>query len=184
MRRSVHKAATVGLLSLAGAATVWLFWRSDRDAPEEAESAVRRRTALSRQSSIAALKPFNAVEFEANPDAYLREVEPGRCFQTARAKGPDDVRLKLASSAFVTISRGETAVLKVKGAPRAPVTFTSFNGGVFEESRLGSVTVRADAEGLAEARFSVGPGIAGDLRIQVGSPLAVGAQKFLVRVAE
>jgi hypothetical protein len=131
---------------------------------------------------MAALKPFDLFdlrEFEADPESYLGTVEPGRCFQTAQAKGPDDVRLKLTSSAFVTISRGETAVQKVKGAPRAPVTFTSFNGGVFEESKLGSVTVRADAEGLAEARFSVGAGIAGNLRIQVGSPLAVGTSWFV-----
>jgi hypothetical protein len=130
------------------------------------------------------VRPFDKKAFEADPDAYIKTVEPARCFDTAQPKSVDDVRLVMASPPVLDLPPGEKVVLKVKGAPSAPVTFTSFNGGKFDESKLGSVTVRADATGLAAATFSAGPGIGGDPRIQAGSPMAVGHQTFLLRVVE
>jgi hypothetical protein len=161
-----------------GGAT-WLLVRAKLG---EARSPTITEAALSRGSSLAPLRPFDLGEFQADPEAYLRKVEPARCFQTAQPTGTDDVRLGMVTGAQLSISPGETVALKVKGVAFAPVTFTSFNGGTFDESKLGSVTVRANADGLAEAHFSVGPGIGGDVRIQAGSPLAVGAQVFAVRV--
>lgn len=173
-------AAATALLSCLG---VFLYRRSVGKA-QYVKGPTAAAGGLARRAAVASLEPFDLSEFQRRPVAYVQTVEPGRCFQTAPPKGADDVRLTVASRPLIVLKPGERSILRVKGAPRAPVTFTSFNGGVFEESRLSSVTVLADGDGIAEARFTVGPGIGGDVRIQAGSPMAVGAQHFVVRVAE
>lgn len=169
-------------LSLAGVAAVFLSAKQ-RGGHPDSEVAERKTAVLARQFTLAPPRPFDRKEFEADPETYLKAVEPGRCFQTAQPTSPDDVRLTMASSPLTTLSPGGEVSLRVKGAANAPVTFTSFNGGIFKESKLGSATVQADGAGLAVAAFSAGPGIRGDIRIQAGSPLAVGFQTFLVRVS-
>lgn len=178
---------TIGLVALfvtaAGGLTAWLLMRAFGE-PGGRDPSTVESVARSRQSSIPALKPFDPAAFQTDPEPYLRTVEPGRAFQTKQPKGPDDVRLTAVGASYLALSPGEKVALRVKGAPFAPVTFTSFNGGMFEESKLGSVTARADQEGLAKAHFTAGPGIRGDIRIQAGSPLAVGVQVFMVRVVD
>ncbi len=181
-RRLRWVAFGLACLSLAGVAAFFLSDKG-RGGPADSEGAKRKSAVLARQFALAPPGSFDRKEFEADPATYLKTVEPGRCFQTAQPTGPDDVRLTMASSPLTKLPPGGEVSLSVKGAANAPVTFTSFNGGNFKESKLGSVTVQADGAGLAVATFSAGPGIRGDLRIQAGSPLAVGFQTFLVRVA-
>lgn len=165
-------------------------WRGSSEIPgalaakahESVREAIATKASPERLTALAEPAPFDRAAFEADPDKYLGTVEPGRCFQTKEAAGPEDVHLTMASKPRATIRPGEKAVLMVQGAPGAPVTFTSFDGGLFEENRLGSVTVRADARGYAFVHYTAGPGIVGDIQIQAGSPMAVGAQTFLVRV--
>jgi hypothetical protein len=124
--------------------------------------------------------PFDRTAFEADPDAYLDVVEPGRCFQTATADGPDAVAL--VGSPLVAATPGAMVPLLVRGAPGAPVTFTAFDGGVFAENGLGSVSVRADARGYAVVNFATPPDARGHLAVVAGSPLAVGNQRFFVEI--
>jgi len=151
-------------------------------ARESVREAALTKTAPERLTPLVEPPPFDRGAFEADPQRYLNTVEPGRCFQTKRAEGPDDVHLALVSNPRAEINMGEKTALSVKSAPSAPVTFTSFNGGVFDGSGLGSVSVRADARGYATVHYSAGPGTTGDIQIQAGSPMAVGSQLFLVRV--
>jgi hypothetical protein len=181
-RRLRWVAFGLACLSLAGVAA-FLLSAKGRGGHADSEVAKGKAAVLARQFALAPPGSFDRKAFEADPETYLKAVEPGRCFQTAQPTSPDDVRLTMASSSLTTLSPGGEVSLKVKGVPNAPVTFTSFNGGSFKESKLGSVTVQADGAGLAVTTFSAGPGIRGDLRIQAGSPLAVGFQVFLVRVA-
>lgn len=142
-----------------------------------------RRSVASAASPLSAPEPFNLKQFRAQPEQYLANVEPGRVFQTAEASGPNSVYLMAVSRLRASLRSSEQLVLAVKGAPRAPVTFTALDGGTFAENTQGSVTVSADAEGNAQATFVAGTA-RGDLNVLVGSPLAVGSQRFFIRVLD
>ena len=79
------------------------------------------------------------------------------------------------------IEQGQTVTLRAVAVPGAPVTFTSFDLGAFE-NQLTSITVRADAEGLARAQFTGTPGTVQDVRILAASPMTSGQLHYTVRV--
>jgi hypothetical protein len=151
--------------------------------PERAAKAVAEtlRTSPELLSTTAALPPFDLAEFEAHPKEYLAQVIPARAMQTAEPAA-DVPALRMQSQARAAIATGEVAPLWVKGEPGAPVTFTTFDGGTFKENGLTSVTVQANANGLAVAHYTAGPGIGGDINIVAGSPLSSGTQRFFIRV--
>ena len=135
-----------------------------------------------RPSVAMRVAPFDRDAFERDPTAYLSGTDPARCFQTAaataatpplRSKGPTRSKLSI----------GGSLALWVQGLPGAPVTFTTFDGGAFKENGSSSVTVRADGRGLAVANFVATPGSGGDVNIVAGSPMAVGVQRFVVRIS-
>jgi len=158
---------------------------TDPTAPERAQAAVTEalRRAPGSLSTTGAVAPFDAVAFARHPKEYLSQVQPARCFQTARP-GPDATPLEAQVPRLAPLERGAKASLWVRGVPSAPVTYTAFDGGSFQENGLSSVTVQADAKGLAVAHFVATPGLVGDLNIVAGSPLAVGVQRFRLRVVE
>jgi hypothetical protein len=151
--------------------------------PERAAQAVREtlRTSPELLSTTAALPPFDQADFEANPKEYLAQVVPARCMQTA-APGAEVPALQMQSQGRAAIATGDVAPLWVKAVDGAPVTFTTFDGGSFKENGLTSVTVQANANGLAVAHYTAGPGIGGDVNIVAGSPLSSGTQHFFIRV--
>jgi hypothetical protein len=157
--------------------------RIDPTARERAAQVVREtlKIAPTRLSTTAALPPFDKQAYDADPRAYLAEVEPARCFQTAPPSA-EGRPLEVQVSARSAMPTGGETPLWVKGVPGAPVTFTSFDGGAFKENGLPSVTVQADGRGLAVAHFTAGKGIGGDVSIVAGSPLSVGVQRFVIRV--
>src|SRR5262249_23940021 len=113
--------------------------------------------------------------------AYLARVEPARCFQTAKP-GAEVAPLEVASPLRTKVAWGDAAVLWVKTVPNSPVTFTAFQGGIFKENGVGSVSVRSDARGLAAAHSPACPGISGDVTAAAGSPLAPGTHRSLTPV--
>ena len=66
-------------------------------------------------------------------------------------------------------------------SPHAPVTFTSFDGGAFQ-NLLTSITVQADERGLASAQMTGTTGVLGDVHILAGSPVDSGQARFVVNV--
>ena len=128
-------------------------------------------------------EPFDKAKFEADPEKYLSVIEPGRCFVCSQP-GPNVPALKAASDLFVQTTLGATVKLKAQGAPLAPVTFTAMDLGAFEESKLSSVTVRADKDGVATATFVATPGAMNDVNILCGSPLASGQVRYKVVIDE
>jgi hypothetical protein len=138
------------------------------------------RTHPERLSPLIAPLPFDKESFENDPKAYLDVVEPGRCFRTAKATGPETPPLLAASSLAPRTEPGGKAWLMVRGVPNAPVTFTAFSGGHFAENTLNSISVRADARGYAGVNFVAPGGIRSRFAVLVGSPLAVGNQRFFV----
>lgn len=142
--------------------------------------AQRTRQHPERISSFIHPKPFDADAYRQDPQAYVNVVEPGRVWQPAQP-GPGVPRLIHLSRTLVEIEQGETVSLRVKAIPEAPVTFTSFDLGAFQ-NRLASITVQADAEGIAVARFTGTPGTYNAVNILVASPLTSGQLKFIVNV--
>ncbi|MDA3963817.1 MAG: hypothetical protein PF961_23760 [Planctomycetota bacterium] len=134
-----------------------------------------------RLSPMHAPAPFNAEAYLSNPQAYLDVVEPGRVFQAAQpGEAP---RLRPAVAERQRVVQGEQVALSVKGVPSGmPVTFTSFDLGVFAENRLTSVTVPADDRGLATVHLEGTPGTIADVGILAASPATSGHIRFIVEV--
>jgi hypothetical protein len=142
--------------------------------------AAQTHTHPERLSPMIAPTPFNRADWEANPQAYLDVVEPGRCYRTAESPGPDTPQLRAQSPRLSHSEPGGKTHLMVMSAPNSPVTFTAFGGGEFVENGLNSISVKADARGYAGVTFVVPENARGLLPVLVGSPLAVGNQTFLI----
>lgn len=133
-----------------------------------------------RLTALVTPRPFDRDAFEADPDAYLDVIEPGRVWQTARA-GQGVKPLDSIGPAFAMVRQGGRTELAVLGEPMAPVTFTSFDLGAFANG-LTSITVRSDGAGRARVTFTATKGTIADVHILAASPLAAGHVRFLVRV--
>lgn len=143
-------------------------------------AALKSRENPERFSSFVQPQPFDAAAYEVDPDAYLSVVEPGRVFQSAEP-GPDVRRINAASSLHENVTQGDQIPLVVKAVAGAPVTFTSFNLGHFE-NQLTSTTVRAAESGEARALFTAAKGTIDDIRILASSPVTSGQVTFVVNV--
>ena len=151
-----------------------------------AQTAAIRETLLTgkhpeRVSALLPPKPFDRAAFEADPAPYLNLVEPGRVFQAAQP-AKDVPELSTQSPAMTRIARNGEVSLTVKGAPLAPVSFTSFDMGTFKENRLNCITVRADKTGVASVTFVGSAGAINDCNILAGSPMASGQVRFTVTI--
>lgn len=134
-----------------------------------------------RLSMLVPVKPFDKIIFEADPEKYLRVIEPGRV-QQCKQPGKDVSALKAKGEHQFLVKPDGKVILEVRGAKLAPATFLSVDGGRFLESDLNCVTVRADAQGVAKATFLASFGADGDVNILVGSPEASGQVRFVVTV--
>jgi hypothetical protein len=144
--------------------------------------AVRTKTHPERLSAMIQPKKFDPaiMKDEKAYQAYLGIHEPGRCYQSAQP-GQGVSLIRSVSKRFVMIRQGESAVLKVRAVPNAPVTFTSFDLGTFS-NKLTSITVRADKTGLAKAEFFASGGTIADCNIRSSCPLATGSVQFTVNI--
>ena len=133
-----------------------------------------------RLSPMIAPKQFDLESYQRDPASYLSIVEPGRVWQSAQP-GPGVPVLKRISDRRQTLNQGESVRLQVQTAPDAPVTFTSFDLGAFQ-NQLTSITVASNKEGVAEAVFTGTPGTISKVNILAASPLASGNQKFEMMV--
>jgi hypothetical protein len=120
------------------------------------------------------------VEDRAYRDAYLSTPQPSRVFDPAQP-GKDVPRLCRISPAFQKVKQGQETKLRVRAIPGAPVTFTSFDLGRFD-NQLTTITVQADANGVAEASFTGPPGTIEDVSILVASPVTSGQVRLVVHV--
>ena len=193
-RRSWRLVAVLAVVVLLGAVWACSCWRG-ADKPKFRGHSVSadlnantRSVAEAKQtgksperlSAVFAPKAFNKTAFDANPQAYLDVVEPGRVFQTAKpAKGV--IRLRAKDGLLVEMTAGGSTELVVVGVPGAPVTFTAFDGGIFQ-NQLNSVTVLGDETGVARVTYTAIRGTIDRVRVAAGSPLASNTVDFQVNV--
>ena len=134
-------------------------------------------------SSLAEADAFDQDKYESDEDyrsAYLNSPQPSRVFQTAQP-GPGVPRMRRMTAPYQEAPQGKKTPLRVQAAPGAPVTFTSFDLGRFE-NELTSITVEADATGVAEVKFWGPPGTIDDVNILAASPMTSGQVKLVVHV--
>jgi hypothetical protein len=132
-----------------------------------------------RRSAMILPQPFDHAAWIKDPQAYLDICEPGRVFQPAQP-GKDIRPLSARSPQYIEVGSGDATELSVQAVPGVPVTFTSFDLGSFSNG-LTSLTVRADDQGVARARF-VTVGTVNDCNILAASPLCSGQVPFMVFV--
>ncbi|REK26792.1 MAG: hypothetical protein DWQ42_08285 [Planctomycetota bacterium] len=153
------------------------------DANEQVKTVVEAALAGEKpwmRSALTPPPPFDRESYERDPDAYLNTPAPGRVFQPAQP-GKGVRRLSALSRTFVTVAQNKSVNLRVQAVPGAPVTFTSFDVGRFE-NLLTTITVRADEQGVAQTQFFGAPGTINDVNILAASPLTSGQVRFVVNV--
>jgi hypothetical protein len=161
----------------------WEVLSVGKDSSEEEKA--KARSLAYRLSARFAPPAFDAKAYQDDPqyvEAYLSEPAPGRVFQTSQP-GPGVPILRPVGGRFHMVVQGEEAVLKVRAPAGSPVTFTSFDAGIFQQSKLPTITVPADKAGIAKATFLATPGVINDCNILAGGPLATGQVKFVVNVS-
>lgn len=116
-----------------------------------------------------------------DPAAYCAIVDPGRCHQIAQPAADVPALTTVGAGTFL-IGRGEVARLQAQTDPGMPVTFSSQGLGEFPASKDTSITVAADANGLAVADFTAPPGTVGQCLVVAGSPVRGTTATFLVSI--
>lgn len=142
--------------------------------------ALQSRKNPERFSSFVRPAEFDATAYEADPDTYINTIEPGRVFQSAQP-GPDVKRIRAVSTRYQRVTQGEQVPMVVQATAGAPVTFTSFNLGHFE-NQLTSITVKADADGKAAVRYTAAKGTINDVSILAASPVTSAQAEFRLLV--
>lgn len=127
-----------------------------------------------------ALRPDYLAAIDRDPTYYQR-AEASR-IDEACPKPPGVDRfpeLTSMSDCFQIATPMSTAsqALRVRALPFRPVTFAALDSGTFPNGEH-TVTIRADAQGIAETRFSVTR--EGDYRVIVGSPENFGHTEFSI----
>jgi hypothetical protein len=124
--------------------------------------------------------PFDAARFAADPEAYLAAVVPERVFQTAEPAS-DVPQLAAEVAIRQDVALGDGINLRVRTLPLAPVTFCAADGGTFANGRS-TVSVRADPQGLASARYAPSQGTYHRARVVAASPMTSGRVGFTLTV--
>jgi hypothetical protein len=131
-------------------------------------------------SSFEMANEFDLEAFKSDPDAYLNEIEPSRVFSPAQP-GEGVSVLSSAGPSYHQVVQGESVILAVQAVEGAPVSLTSFDLGSFE-NELTSITVKADENGVARAKFTATGGTINEVKILAASPMTTGQVKFTVNV--
>lgn len=143
--------------------------------------AIKSKQHPERLSVVITPPPFNHEAYANDPQAYLSVVEPARVWQSAQP-GKSVPPLKVLSPRHMRIQQGETVSLRVQVPPGMPVTFTSFDMGAIQ-NQLNSITVPADADGVAVGRFTGTRGAVNLVNVLAASPVASGQASFMVEVS-
>jgi hypothetical protein len=151
---------------------------------KSAAEALRTGTHPERLSPLIPARPFDRAAFLANPDDYLSVAEPGRVFQAATA-GQGIPTLLALTPRRVNVDQGSAVNLSVQAEAGMPVTFTSFDGGLFGNGFV-SQTVVASADGKATVSFRGVAGTIASTQVLASCPTCSGQARFTVftRVAD
>jgi hypothetical protein len=169
-------------LSERPAGTIMPFRGDSNPMTQSIAEAIDTETHPERLTPMIGPEPFDVARYQANEQTYLNTVEPGRVWQVAQP-GENVPRIVSASAPTHYIAPGETVVLRLNVPAGMPATFTSFDLGAFE-NLLTTITVKADAKGVAQAAFTASSGTIGTVNILAASPVTSGQMRYIVYVAD
>jgi hypothetical protein len=131
----------------------------------------------------AALPPFDAAAYVADPAPYLAAIVPSRQFQVGDDAAGGDLLVAAsgASSEAVALPKSTGTDLVVRASPGWPVTFVAHDRGVFAHGAI-AITVQAQADGLARARLFAPAGTTDLVRVVAASPVHPGTVAFTAEV--
>jgi hypothetical protein len=131
---------------------------------------------------IAHPDPFDATRFAgetAYRTTYLSGIIPGRVWLSADPS-PDIPPLLAMVEPVQQVAQNQTLIIRLSGAPNAPVSLTCLGSGSFPVNQRNAITVLSDAAGVATVEFRTkNPG---DVPILAASPMASGRIRFLLEV--
>jgi len=133
-----------------------------------------------RSNSMIPAPKFDRDSYEADPQAYLDEMAPGRIWQSL-PPGENVVPIERSGQYIQQLVQGESVKLSAKAEPGMPVTFHSSNIGQFE-NQLSSITVRTGDDGIASATFRASAGTRGEIDLIASSPVHSDLARWLVEV--
>lgn len=110
--------------------------------------------------------------------AYVAAAVPGRVWHPASPGS--GVPVLGASAQRFSVAPATTLTLSVTAIAGAPVSFTCFGEGRFSANAQNSITVTANAQGVAQASFEAPR--SGPVPILVASPLCQGRLRIVVQV--
>jgi hypothetical protein len=154
------------------AAVVWCF--SSGSHPQAAGQVAAEEPARR-------LEPYDLAAINADR-SYYGKVVPERFFQIApfpAGKTRHDEEIKIIGHGFRLTVPGAEEVLVIAVKPGRPITLIAHDGGSFVANGAQSITVKADAEGLASVAFRVGD--VGDYRVGAASPENHGQAEFILQ---
>lgn len=138
--------------------------------------ALRTGTHPERLSPLIPARKFDRAAFLANPDDYMSVAEPGRVFQAAPA-GANVPAIVALTPRRVNVDQGSAVTLSVKAEAGMPVTFTSFDGGLFGNGFV-SQTVITSADAKASVSFRGVEGTIASSQVLASSPTCSGQARF------
>jgi hypothetical protein len=140
--------------------------------------ALRTGSHPERLSPLIPARKFDRAVFLANPDDYMSVAEPGRVFQATPA-GAGVTALAALTPRRVNVDQGSSVTLSVKAEAGMPVTFTSFDGGLFGNGFI-SQTVITSADGKASVSYRGVEGTIANSQILASCPTCSGQARFTV----
>lgn len=145
------------------------------------DSARAARVPFSEVSGLMRPKPFDRKVFEADPVAYCAIVEPSRAFMTAQP-GREVPQLEADGPVILSLPHQGSVDLRVKAVAGAPTTFYATDLAKFSNGQT-SITVLADKDGYATARYTAMPGTIDDSHVTAGCPMTSGRVIWVIDVA-
>lgn len=124
---------------------------------------------------------FDRAAYLADVAGYCAKVRGDRAWEVALPAADVPFLTALGGTSFQT-RQGDRLRLSARTQPGMPVTWTTLGFGEFASTGQGTVTVAADASGVAHAEFRCTNDVVGAISIQAASPVCGNAISYLIYV--
>lgn len=154
-----------------------------RNAASLASRELGNPTPQQRHGQAGSVAPgFDRSRYLADPAAYLDHADGSRAHQPAQPAADIPLLAPVDGTTF-HLAPGGTCVLAARTEPGMPVTYLSYGLGRFA-SGYTTITVAADAAGVARAAFTAVDGTVGTCPISAASPVRGGVLQYLIVIHE
>jgi len=122
---------------------------------------------------------FDRAAYLADVAGYCAKVRGDRAWQVALPAADVPFLTALGGTSFQA-RQGDRLRLSARTLPGMPVTWTTLGFGEFASTGQGTVTVAADASGVAHTEFRCTNDVVGAISIQAASPVCGNSISYLI----